>query len=258
MFNEQRQQVEVVGCRVDVADVAAAAGQIVQLAQTARQGYVCLANVHMCMTAQDDPSFAAVLSQANFVFADGRPVYWAQRLLGAATASQVRGVDLVLALCRQAESTGIRIGFYGGQNAELLALLQQQLLLKFPRLQIVYAFAPPFRPLSAEEDAWQRQRMTDAGIDILLVGLGCPKQELWMAEHQQLQMVMLGIGAAFDFIAGNKQQAPRIFQRLGLEWLHRLLSEPLRLTGRYIRHNPRFLLRFAAQWFRRRLAKQHN
>lgn len=258
MFNQQRQQIDVVGCLVDVSDVATAAADVLHLAQSARRGYVCLANVHMCMTAGDDADFAAVLGQAALVFADGRPIFWAQRLFGAGVAQQVRGVDLMLALCREAEAKGLKLGFYGGEDEALLADLSRQLLALFPRLQLVYRWAPPFRPLTPQEDAEQCQRIQEAAPDLLFVGLGCPKQEFWMAQHQHLDVVMLGVGAAFDFIAGRKQQAPRAVQRLGIEWLHRLLSEPARLAGRYIRHNPRFLLRLSAQWASALIAKKKD
>ncbi len=248
MNSNKRQQVNVVGCRVDVSSVRAAVSSIVHLTQTSRRGYVCLANVHMCMTALDDAEFAKVLAQASLVLADGRPVYWAQRLLGARTARQVRGVDLMLAVCAEAQQQGLKLGLYGGKDAELLQQLQQQLALRFPNLIISYAWAPPFRPLSAAEDASQCLAIEQAEVDILLVGIGCPKQEMWMASHQQLNAVMLGVGAAFDFVAGTKQQAPVLLQRFGFEWVHRLLSEPVRLSGRYLRNNPRFLLRFVGQW----------
>jgi N-acetylglucosaminyldiphosphoundecaprenol N-acetyl-beta-D-mannosaminyltransferase len=231
-----------------VSSVRAAVSSIVHLTQTSRRGYVCLANVHMCMTALDDADFAKVLAQASLVLADGRPVYWAQRLLGARTARQVRGVDLMLAVCAEAQQQGLKLGLYGGKDAELLQQLQQQLALRFPNLIISYAWAPPFRPLSAAEDASQCLAIEQAEVDILLVGIGCPKQEMWMASHQQLNAVMLGVGAAFDFVAGTKQQAPVLLQRFGFEWVHRLLSEPVRLSGRYLRNNPRFLLRFVGQW----------
>ncbi len=250
MNSNKRQQVNVVGCRVDVSSVSAAVSSIVHLTQTSRRGYVCLANVHMCMTALDDAEFAAVLSNASLVLADGRPVYWAQRLLGARAAGQVRGVDLMLAICAQAQQQGLKLGLYGGKDSALLQQLQQQLALRFPNLIISYAWAPPFRPLIAAEDAAQCQAIQQAEVDILLVGIGCPKQEMWMASHQQLNAVMLGVGAAFDFIAGTKQQAPVLLQRLGFEWIHRLFSEPVRLSGRYLRNNPRFLLRFIGQWLR--------
>lgn len=269
------QQVAVIGCQIEISSVAQAVADILQLApqampaeelptpqllqplqapqasQVRRGSYVCLANVHMCMEAIDDPAFAQVLQQAALVLADGRPVYWAQRLLGAAAAKQVRGLDLVLALCQSMQQKGLRLGIYGGQDEALLAQLKLHLLRQFSDLSIVYAYAPPFRPLTAAEDAVQVAAINAAKVDVLLVGLGCPKQECWMAAHQsELSAVMLGVGAAFDFIAGRKAYAPKFLQALGLEWLFRLLSEPRRLSGRYVKHNPRFILRFGAQYFR--------
>jgi len=255
--NENAAQIAIVGCPVQISSLALAVEAITQLVvqttQVARQqgGYVCLANVHMCMEAIDDPAFLQVLQQAELVLADGRPIFWAQRLLGAEQAHQVRGLNLVLALCQQMQQQGLRLGIYGGQDDALLAQLKVQLLRHFPELNIVYAYAPPFRPLTATEDAAQIAAIQQAQVDVLLVGLGCPKQEYWMAAHRsQLSAVMLGVGAAFDFIAGRKAHAPRFLQALGLEWLFRLLSEPRRLSGRYLKHNPRFLLRFGLQYVR--------
>lgn len=244
------QQIAIVGCQVQVSSLTQAVQAITERAPQRQGGYVCLANVHMCMEAIDDPVFAKVLQQAELVLADGRPIFWAQRLLGARQAEQVRGLNLVLALCQQMQHQGLRLGIYGGQDDALLALLKVQLLRRFPDLNIVYAYAPPFRPLTVVEDELQIAAITEARVDILLVGLGCPKQENWMAAHRtQLTAVMLGVGAAFDFIAGRKAHAPAWLQALGLEWLFRLLSEPRRLSGRYLKHNPRFLLRFGLQYF---------
>lgn len=251
MVNENLQQIAIVDCQVQISSVPQAVAAVVQRAQQRQGGYICLANVHMCMEAIDDPTFSRVLQQAALVLADGRPVFWAQRLLGATQAKQVRGLDLVMALCLSMQQQGLRLGIYGGQDDAVLAQLKVRLLRQFPELQIVYAYPPPFRPLTAAEDQQQVALIEDARVDILLVGLGCPKQEWWMAAHQsQLSAVMLGVGAAFDFIAGRKAHAPRLMQLLGLEWLFRLLHEPRRLSGRYLKHNPRFILRFGVQYFR--------
>lgn len=251
LLTRQRRQQNVIGCQIDVSSVAAACDEIVALVEAKQRGYVCLANVHMCMEAWDQPAFAQVLQEALLVLPDGRPIFWAQRLLGQRQARQVRGLDLVLALCAKAEREGLRMGLFGGKDQELLTQLNMRLLCRFPLLQISYAYAPPFRPLTATETAQQVHAIHQAKVDILLVGLGCPKQELWMAQHQpQVNAVMLGVGAAFDFLAGQKLIAPRWLQQLGLEWMFRLLSEPSRLTGRYLRHNPRFILRFGLQYFR--------
>lgn len=249
MVNEDSQQIVIVGCPVQISSLAQAVDAITMRSQQRQGGYVCLANVHMCMEAIDDPVFLRVLQQAALVLADGRPIFWAQRLLGATKAQQVRGFNLVLALCAQIQQQELRLGFYGGQDDAVLAQLKLHLLRRFPQLNIVYAYAPPFRVLSAAEDQDQVAAIKAARVDILLVGLGCPKQEWWMAAHRsQLSAVMLGVGAAFDFIAERKAHAPAWLQAIGLEWLFRLLSEPRRLSGRYLKHNPRFMLRFGLQY----------
>ena len=254
-----RQRQDIIGCQIDISSVNKACNDILLAVAAQQSGYVCLANVHMCMEALDRPEFARVLDNAMLVLPDGRPILWGQRLLGQRQAKQVRGLDLVLALCAKAEQQGLRLGLYGGTDAALLSQLKMRLLLRFPLLRLSYSFAPPFRPLTATETADQLAAIQAAKVDILLVGLGCPKQEFWMAQVQaQLPSpssggslpVMLGVGAVFDFLAGRKMTAPKLVQRLGLEWLFRLLSEPTRLTGRYLRHNPRFILRFGLQYIR--------
>ncbi len=255
MVISENQQISVLGTQVAISSLGHASAAVLQLVQQ-QGGYVCLANVHMCMEAIDEPKFAQVLQHAALVVADGRPIFWAQRLLGAAQAKQVRGLDLVLTLCQQMQQQGLRLGLYGGQDEALLIQLKTRLLQRYPELEIVYAYAPPFRPLTSDEDARQIAAITASKVDILLVGLGCPKQEYWMAAHRhKLSAVMLGVGAAFDFIAGRKSHAPRSMQALGLEWLFRLLSEPQRLTGRYLKHNPRFILRFSTEYFRRMISR---
>lgn len=256
MIIREDQQISVLGTQVAISSLRHASQLALQLAQQQQGGYVCLANVHMCMEAEDEPKFAQVLKQAAFVVADGRPIFWAQRLLGATEAKQVRGLDLVLTLCQQMPKLGLRLGLYGGQDDSLLNQLKSRLLQQFPDLDIVYAFAPPYRPLTPEEDAEQIAAITSRQVDILLVGLGCPKQEYWMAAHRhQVSALMFGVGAAFDFIAGRKAHAPVILQRLGLEWLFRLLSEPQRLSGRYFKHNPRFVLRFGTAYIRSMISR---
>lgn len=238
------------------------AGALTAIGQNLQQstgGYVCLANVHMCMEAYDDPAFARILTQAQLVLADGRPIYWAQRLSGCQQARQIRGYDLVLALCEKAAAEGLKVGLYGGSNQQLLLQLEQGLNRRFPALQIVYSYAPPYFAAELPVDELAIQLMQQQQVQILLVGLGCPKQERWMALHQAHWPVgvatplMFGVGAAFDYLAGSKSHAPKLLQRLGLEWLYRLSLEPKRLTGRYLKHNPRFILHFGWQWIRSKI-----
>jgi N-acetylglucosaminyldiphosphoundecaprenol N-acetyl-beta-D-mannosaminyltransferase len=209
--------------------------------------YVCVSNVHMCMEVFDNPGFAAVVNGSDLTVADGKPIAMAQRALGYKKAQQVRGEDFTLELCKEAEEQGFSVGFFGATD-ELLAQLKVVLYQRFPKLHIAYVFAPPFRQITDEEDAKYIEAINSSGISVLFVGLGCPKQEVWMAKHNDdLNCVMLGVGAAFDFIAGNKTHTPNWMQSSGLEWLFRLFSEPKRLWKRYLKQNPRFVYYFTLQ-----------
>ena len=218
--------------------------------------YVCVSNVHMCMESRDDASFRRVVNGADLVVPDGLPLVWSQRLLGHEGARQVRGADLALDICAYAEQQRIPLGLFGGSEA-VIARLKQVLLTRFPKLEIAYTDSPPFRPVTADEDRQHVEDIRRSGTKILFVGLGCPKQEQWMADHRDsLNVVMLGIGAAFDFIAGHKRAAPDWMRRIGLEWLFRLGSEPRRLWRRYLKHNPRFLWYFGAHLVARKLGRK--
>ncbi|MEN3157047.1 WecB/TagA/CpsF family glycosyltransferase [Alkalimonas sp. NCh-2] len=248
--------VAVLRLQVDPHTMSSALAACQQLLLRPHPGYVCLANVHMCMEAWDQPDFAALVNQAALVLADGRPVYWAQRLLLPASSpptEQIRGVDFVQAICAMAAQQQIPLGLYGGSDDALLARLEQQLCDQYPGLQVVYRYAPPFRVLTEQERLAVHQAISDAGVQLLLVGLGCPKQERWMADAAALPVLMCGVGAAFDFLAGARAEAPRWMQTTGLEWLHRWWHEPVRLSWRYLKHNPRFMLLFFWQWIRGKL-----
>lgn len=209
--------------------------------------YVCVANVHMCMESFDNPAFCQVVNNADLVVPDGRPLVWALRLLGEKHAFQVRGSDLLLRLCKEAEQKQIPIGLYGG-TPESLEDFQYYLKQEYPSLPIACAISPPFRPLDVQEDAEYVAQINASGARILFVGIGCPKQENWMAEHKdRLHCVMIGVGAAFDFFSGRKKHAPRWMQKAGLEWAFRLASDPRRLWKRYLKHNPRFVWYFLKQ-----------
>jgi N-acetylglucosaminyldiphosphoundecaprenol N-acetyl-beta-D-mannosaminyltransferase len=217
---------------------------------------VCLANVHMIMEAYDAPGFRAVLDAADLVCPDGMPLVWALRRKGAPQQRRVSGPYLTLALCAAARDAGVPVGFHGGRR-EVLDALVPALRTRFPGLDVTYAVSPPFRPVTPEEDADTVEDINRSGARILFVGLGCPKQERWMAEHRgRVRAVMLGVGAAFDMHAGMLRQAPRLLQRVGLEWAFRLAMEPRRLWRRYARHNPRFAARILIELAgERRLAR---
>jgi len=214
---------------------------------TPRPRYVCCANVHMTMESYDSPEFRGVVNGADLVTSDGMPLVWMLRRLGVPGAEQVNGPTLTLAVCEAAATQGVKVGFYGGSE-QVLASLRAEFTTRFPALDIGYSYSPPFRALSQAEDDRIVADILDSGIRILFVGLGCPKQERWMARHKdRLPVVQLGVGAAFDFHAGKVKRAPTWMQQRGLEWLFRLSAEPRRLWRRYLYNNPRFMALAALQ-----------
>jgi N-acetylglucosaminyldiphosphoundecaprenol N-acetyl-beta-D-mannosaminyltransferase len=244
----------ILGMRVDATSYAETTDAVADRAQAGAGGMVCVATVHMVMEAFDEAAFRSVVNSADRVTPDGVPLVAALRSLGVPDAQRVYGPSLMPIVCERAEAFGLRVGFYGGTPAVLTAMTGA-LTMRFPKLDVGFAWAPPFRSLTDAEDADVIAAITAAEVKILFVGLGCPKQERWMAAHREaLGCTMLGVGAAFDFIAGAKRQAPAWMQRSGLEWLFRLSTEPRRLWRRYLIGNPRFLFHFARQLRRWRAA----
>jgi N-acetylglucosaminyldiphosphoundecaprenol N-acetyl-beta-D-mannosaminyltransferase len=237
----------ILGMRVDATTYDDAARQVIAWSAAHAGRYVCVANVHMVMEAWDDPDFREIVNDADLVTPDGMPLVWALRHLGAPAAVRVYGPTLTLHVCDLAAREGVPVGFYGG-TPEAIAGLMRFARGRFPALHVAYAVSPPFRRLTTDEDYDTVAAIVTSGARVLFVGLGCPRQERWMAGHRdRLPLVQLGVGAAFDFHAGLVRQAPPALQRVGLEWAFRLAVEPRRLFWRYLRHNPRFLLHFGRQ-----------
>ena len=240
----------VLGMRTDSTSYTDAVTRVLAWASTRESRYVCVANVHVTMESYDSAEFQKIVNGADLVTPDGMPLVWALRLFGLSEATQVRGPNLTLDMIERAAAAGVPVGFYGGTPA-VLGLLVQACQRRFPELRTAYAHAPPFRQLTAEEDASVVREINASGAAILFVGLGCPKQERWMALHRgSVNAVMLGVGAAFDFLSGVKPEAPDWMQRAGLEWLFRLATEPRRLWWRYAYHNPRFVVLLARQYLK--------
>ncbi len=232
----------VIGTRVDATTYEAATAQVIEWARAGQSRVVCIANTHSIMQAYDDPSFRSILNAADLVTPDGMPLAWVLRVKGFGIRDRVYGPTLMRHVLSAAASAAIPVGLYGSTQAVL-----QQLMLKmcaaYPGLNISYVCSPPFGEASLAQDADACMSINDSGARVLFVGLGCPKQERWMAAHRdRVQAVMLGVGAAFDFLAGAKKQAPAWMQRLALEWLFRFTQEPGRLWKRYLYNNPRFAL----------------
>ncbi len=256
-YNDSLNSRYILGMRVDATNYNKATNQVIHWTKNNESRYVCIANVHMTMEAYDNPEFQKVVNNADMVTPDGMPLVWTLRRLGIKIKDRVYGPTLMLHVCEAAEKHGIPIGLYGG-SSETLEALKKNLKKKYTNIKIVYSYSPPFRSLTPEED---EQIITDINVlnvKILLVGLGCPKQEIWMNNHKdRLKVVMLGVGAAFDFHAGKIKQAPKWMQNIGLEWLFRLIMEPRRLWKRYIKHNPRFIALIILQLFKIWKRKKH-
>ena len=242
----------ILGMRTHATSYAAATRQVLDWAREQTPRYVCVANVHMVMETHDDPAFRQIVNRADLVTPDGMPLVWALQALGVRQASRVYGPTLTLHICEGAAREDVPIALYGGTPESLqdfTALLRS----RYPGIRVVCQIAPPFRPLTPEEDERYTRELSESGAGVVFVGIGCPKQERWMAEHSsRLDAVLLGVGAAFDFHSGRVRQAPAIMQRSGLEWLFRLAMEPKRLWKRYTKHNPRFVWLIARQLITRR------
>lgn len=241
-------RISVLSLNVNITTIHNSLQQIDMLTSKKQGAYVCVSNVHMCMETYDCDDFKKIVNDADIVIPDGKPLSIAQKLLGHADAEQVRGQDIMNAICASSGDKKINVGLYGGSSDALLNTVKAKLLASYPDINISYAYSPPFRPLSVEEDQQVIADINAADVNVLFVGIGCPKQERWMAEHKvSLNCVMLGVGAAYDFIAGSKKHAPRWVQHIGMEWCFRLCSEPTRLWRRYLSTNPRFIWLFSKQ-----------
>lgn len=235
---------EILGVGVAVTTYEEIIAKCIKWAMARESRAVVFANVHVLMEAHDDLSLFAQLNSADVVNPDGMPLVWALRAMGESCASRVYGPDTTEALLREAEVARIPVGFYGGSESTL-SMLMTVVRQRYPQLEIAFSMSPPFRALTVSEDEDVVREVAASGVRLLFVGLGCPKQEKWIMEHRgRIPSVMLGVGAAFDFIAGSKPQAPRWMMQSGLEWLFRFASEPRRLGSRYLKTNPRFVSLF--------------
>ena len=233
--------ISLIGLHVGVTSYDIAITQLLNWVNENDSHYICIANVHMAMEAYDSASYRKIVNSADLVTPDGMPLVWMIRLKGQCDQQRVYGPTLMLHVLEAASRENIPVGFYGGKP-EVLESLIGRMQARYASLNVTYSFSPPFRAVSPEDDAVIVDQINQSGVRILFVGLGCPKQEVWMAEHRgRVNAVMLGVGAAFDFHAGVKPQAPAWMQWVGLEWLFRLATEPRRLWKRYLYHNPRFI-----------------
>jgi N-acetylglucosaminyldiphosphoundecaprenol N-acetyl-beta-D-mannosaminyltransferase len=241
-------RLNVLGVGVSALNLRIAAEMIDDWIRTDRREYVCVTGVHGIIESRRDSGVRAIHNAAGLVTPDGMPLVWLLRLAGYRDAGRVYGPDLMLQLLDRSVSQALTHFLYGATEATLLQL-QAKLMTRFPGLRVVGTLAPPFRALTPLEDDEVVTAINRANPDVVWVGLSTPKQEIWMAEHRAglNARVLLGVGAAFDFHAGRRRQAPSWMQRSGLEWFFRLCQEPRRLGRRYLCSNTRFIFEIVAQ-----------
>lgn len=238
------EKARVIGAPVSAGSFYEVADTVVDAARAGHGGHVCVANVHMVTTARSDPDLLDVMEHALVVTSDGMPLVWSLRRQGR-RAERVAGPDLMIHLCARAAAENLPVYLYGGTEETMTALMRT-LAARFPGLEVAGWETPPMLPQKPPFDADVAARIEASGARLVFVGLGCPKQEFWMAAHApHISGVLLGVGAAFEFHAGITARAPRWMQKAGLEWLFRLASEPRRLWRRYLVTNSLFLWRLA-------------
>lgn len=253
-----RRGAHVLDSHIDAVSWDEAISRIAGWAAHHQSRFVALCNVHSVVTASQEADFNKVITQADLALPDGAPVAWALRREGFSRQQRINGPDLMWRYLGVAEQLGQSVFFYGSSN-DTLDRLMVRIKAAFPRLKIVGLESPPFRELTAEEDQAYVTQINQSGAHVVFVGLGCPKQEAWIANHRgRIKAVMLGVGAAFDYHAGTIQRAPVWMQKLGLEWLHRLASEPRRLARRYAVTNSVFVYRMVKSMLVGNVASQHE
>jgi N-acetylglucosaminyldiphosphoundecaprenol N-acetyl-beta-D-mannosaminyltransferase len=239
---------DVLGVMVSAINMSRAVDAADRWISGGKSGYVCVTGVHGVMEAQKNPEFREILNHALMNTPDGMPMSWVGRLQGFDDMDRVFGPDFMSAMCHLSLDRGYRHFLYGGKP-DVVEKLKQSLETKFPGLQVVGTYTPPFRDLNAEEEDALLAQVRNARPHILWVGLSTPKQEQFMAQYvDRLQVPLLvGVGAAFDYHTGLIRDCSVWIKRAGLQWLHRLAQDPRRLWHRYLRNNPAFIWNIALQ-----------
>jgi len=210
--------------------------------------YFC--NVHMLMLAQEDPALAIAMENADVVFADGVPVAWLQGRLSGKDAVVIRGYEMMLAICQRAAMHGEKVGFIGSTQ-DIMNGLVSKLGDEFDGLSVAFQYCPPFMEGELTSTEAELEEIKDSGIKWLFVGLGCPKQEKWIARYRSdLDCNILGVGAAFDWLSGKVSMPPKWMERFALAWLYRLLSNPAKMWHRYFIYNTKFIAKASTLLFR--------
>lgn len=231
----------IMGVQIAVTDMEQTLALIAENLQTWKGEYICVSNVHTTVTAYEDPDYRQVQNGAVMALPDGGPLSAYSRRCGFPQAQRVTGPDLMKRILEESAEHGWRHYFYGSTEQTLDAL-HGWIARRYPGAVIAGMYSPPFRPMTPEEDEEIVRKINETSPDFVWVGLGAPKQERWMAAHRgRVHALMLGVGAAFDYEAGNIRRAPEWMQKHSLEWLYRMMQDPRRLIGRYLNTNLKFL-----------------
>ncbi len=242
---------DVIGFPVCVLSLEEHIDQILEWASARLSKIVCVANVHMLMEAHWNEDFAGILRKADMLTPDGAPLAWMVGWLRLKPQERVAGMDVFLGICQRAKKQSVKL-FFIGSTSDVLSLIKQRIEQEFPNVEISGIADFPFRQLTAEEDNALVGEINQSGANIVMVSLGCPKQERWMSEHQhRVHAVMIGLGGAFPVFAGQVKRAPTLARKLGLEWMYRLVQEPKRLWKRYYSTIPPFVFLALRQAIRR-------
>jgi len=230
--------------------------EIIESSHACISSNVCIANVHMIVTAYQDKQFASIVKKADIVTPDGLPLTWAMRLVLGIKQTRVAGMNLLPDLICAAEASKIPVYFYGGTHAMLEATCRH-LSIHYPLLKIAGTYSPPFRTLTQDEENEVANLINSSGAKMVFVILGCPKQEKWMDKMKnKISTVMIGVGGALPVLIGMQKRAPAWMQKSGLEWLYRLLQEPKRLFWRYAVTNSLFIFLVARELIRVKIMGQ--
>ena len=237
----------LLGIRISVINLPQAVETIHCWIAQKEKEYVCVVPAHSVMDAYRQVELRPIFNKAGMCTPDGMGVVWALKLAGFRNIGRVYGPDLMRAVSEDSVAKGWS-HFYYGSTPGVVGRLVEKMQTRFPGLQVAGTYCPPFRPLTPEEDTEVIEQINASGAEIVWVGIGSPRQEHWMAENREAlnAPVLIGVGAAFDFHSGAKPQAPRWFQRSGLEWFYRFVHEPRRLWKRYILY-PWFVVLVTAQ-----------
>ena len=240
---------QVISLEISSLSYRETAEAIIELGAKRKPSYCCFANAHMTIEAYDSLSFAGQVNAANFVCADGMPLVKAVKLLYNQRIERVAGMDMMPTIMKTAEEKHLSVYFFGTTD-EVLEQIKTEVTIQFPNLKIAGKFSPPFRELTKEEKQEQIQSINNSGANIVMVALGCPKQEKWMAENSpRINAVCLGVGGAFPVFAKIQNRAPKWIRDFSLEWAYRLSQDPKRLFKRYFYTNTKFLFLLGKQKF---------